>query len=96
MGHIDHINGDRGDNRISNLRVVTSTENNRNKAINKNNTSGVTGVTWSKSRRKWIAQIHIGKIGKALGGFDRVEDAIAARKNAETRYGFHENHGRKP
>ena len=59
--YIDHINMDRQDNRIENLRDATSSLNNHNKAKRSDNTSGVKGVSWSKSVRKWHARIHVNK-----------------------------------
>ena len=91
---IDHINGVKDDNRISNLRDVTHAENNKNKSMQSNNTSGVNGVRWNKADRKWRAFITVEKKFKYLGGFQEIEDAIAARKAAEVKYGFHPNHGR--
>lgn len=91
---IDHINGDRSDNRIKNLRCVSSGENQRNRAVFKNNTSGVCGVHWEKSRNKWKVSIHIGGKPKNLGRFDLFDEAILARKRAEQRNDYHENHGR--
>jgi len=87
---IDHINGNRSDNRITNLRSVCHYENMRNSKQYSGNTSGVTGVSWCKDRPKWRAGIG----GKVLGDFDRFEDAVAARKQAEKEYGYHPNHGR--
>jgi len=87
---IDHINGNRSDNRITNLRSVCHYENMRNMKKMPSNSSGVTGVFWCKDRSKWGA--FIGK--KNLGRFDRFEDAVAARKQAEEEYGYHPNHGR--
>lgn len=88
---IDHINGDRADNRIANLRAVTRRENMRNAALRSNNKSGVVGV--SRARGKWLAQIK-GQRQQFLGYFDTIEEAAAARKSAERDLGFHENHGR--
>lgn len=91
---IDHIDGDRANNRIENLRLVTGAENQRNKGLNKNNTSGVLGVCWDKGRGKWMARIsHKGK-AVSLGRFDNKNDAIAARNLALVAYGYHPNHGR--
>lgn len=91
---IDHINGDRGDNRIVNLRAVTRLENHRNKKKPKNNTSGVIGVSFRKRDQKWKAQIMVKGKHLHLGCFANKADAIAARKAAEVKYGFHANHGR--
>ena len=90
---IDHINHDRQDNRIENLRSVTRHQNARNRALRADNTSGVVGVNWFKRNKKWGARIF--KNGKFvfLGLFDRFEDAAEARKNASLKYGFHPNHG---
>jgi len=91
---IDHINGVRNDNRISNLRDVSHQENHRNQAIPKSNKSGVIGVHWNKRLRKWRAQIKIGGQQKHLGCFNCVADAAAARAKADAEYGYHEFHGR--
>lgn len=93
-GEIDHINGVRSDNRISNLRHVTSGENRKNQKKSSRNTSGVVGVTRSKALNKWSAKIIIGGVHKHLGLFDDLSDAAQARKAAEATYGFHKNHGR--
>ena len=91
---IDHINGNRSDNRISNLRNVTKAENDRNRATSSANTSGVMGVSWRKSASKWQAQIKIDRRTIHLGYFDDFHIAVATRKRAERDYGFHRNHGR--
>ena len=90
---IDHINQDRSDNRISNLRIVTSQENNRNRSMTPNNTSGHVGVYWDKNREKWAAQIMVSGKNKFIGYFTDIEDAAAARTDANAKYGFHINHG---
>lgn len=91
---IDHINGNKQDNRLCNLRNVTHRENLRNVRKSKNNTSGVTGVSWSAYHEKWAARIKTDYKLLHLGVFINKEDAIAARKAAEVKHGFHENHGR--
>lgn len=91
---IDHINGDRCDNGIENLRLVTKAENHRNMKTPKNNTSGVVGVKWDNVPKKWRADITFhGKIYH-LGSYDNIEEAARARKSGEKKFGFHENHGR--
>lgn len=90
---IDHINGDATDNRIENLRDVSIKENGRNRSINANNKTGVMGV--SKRNGKFRASIRVDGKSKDLGLYDTLEDASAARKEAEIEYGFHENHGRE-
>lgn len=91
---VDHINHVRGDNRWVNLRTATPTDNQRNKGKQKNNTSGVTGVSWHKDNKRWEAQIYLDNEKKYLGQFVKFSDAVDARKNAEVLYGFHENHGK--
>lgn len=93
---IDHINGDPSDNRISNLRTVSNAENGRNQAIRSDNTSGVMGVCWDKSRGKWQASIMVDQRQIHIGRFTDLADAIAARAAAEIAHGFHQNHGRTP
>ena len=90
---IDHINGVRIDNRIKNLRMVTSQENMRNIKMFNTNTSGVTGVSWAKSKSKWLAMISVDGKNKHLGLFNNLEEAAAARAEASARYGFTKRHG---
>ncbi|AUE23479.1 HNH endonuclease [Escherichia phage vB_EcoS_HSE2] len=91
---IDHIDHNRENNLLSNLRKTTRKENSRNLSLARNNTSGVTGVRFDKSRGKWRAEIKVKKRVIHLGRFETIDDAIAARKAAEVKYGFHENHGK--
>lgn len=93
-GEIDHINGDRTDNRISNLRAVTRSENQRNAKRRADNASSVTGVYWRRQEGKWSAQIFSGGRRKCLGCFTEFDAAVAARRAAEIELGFHPNHGR--
>ena len=92
---IDHRNHIRGDNRWRNLKEDTDTENKKNKALQKNNTSGVTGVHLKKATGKWYAQIRANGRQIHLGYFTNKKEAIKARKKAEKKYGFHPNHGKK-
>lgn len=87
---IDHIDGCGLNNRIKNLRSVPQAENNKNKRPSKSD-GKQWGVRWNQGR--WQAQIKVAGVVKYLGGFHRKEDAIAARKLAERKYGFHVNHG---
>jgi len=90
---VDHINQDRLNNKWVNLRNATVTDNNRNCGMSKNNTSGVVGVSWSTSRKKWVAMIWHESKPIPLGRYVSKDDAIAARKTAEVDYGYHINHG---
>jgi len=91
---IDHINHIRCDNRWANLREASQTDNQRNRGLNKNNTSGICGVCWKKDRKKWMASIKINNKLLHLGYYRDKEHAIAARAAAEIKYGFHVNHGK--
>lgn len=92
---VDHINHNRADNRWDNLRECDSKENQRNKSLQKNNTSGVTGVYWNEKSKSWLASITVNNQRVHVGIFTHKEDAIKARKQAEIEYGFHSNHGIK-
>lgn len=93
-GEVDHINGDRSDNRLTNLRTVSAVENMRNRKRPATNQSGAIGVRWIKSRNKWRADIKVDGVSRFIGHFASFEDAVAARKSAHSNFGFHENHGR--
>ena len=90
---IDHINHDRTDNRLCNMRLVTGKVNAYNQSLRKNNTSGVCGVSWDSKRKKWVANIKVNGKFVNLGRFDDRESAAIARASAENEYGFHINHG---
>lgn len=94
-GQIDHINGIRSDNRLTNLRDVTASQNQRNATLRKDNTSGRIGVHFDKMSGKWEARIRLKDRRINLGRFDAIEDAVAARAAAEREHGFHPNHGRR-
>lgn len=83
---VDHINHEVLDNRKCNLRVVTQTENNMNRRLEKRNTSTVTGVSWFQANQKWSAYISVNKKKIHLGYFDSLEEAKDARKKAEEKY----------
>jgi hypothetical protein len=90
---VDHLNHIKTDNRWSNLRQVSPTENQRNRPKNKNNTSGSLGVSWCADRQLWLASARINYIKHNLGRYKTKEEAIAARQ-AFNKLHFHENHGR--
>lgn len=77
---IDHINGNKTDNSIENLRWCTVSENMHNRTINGNNTSGCKGVCFSKRTKKWLAQIKLNNKTISIGYYDKLEDAVLARK----------------
>lgn len=90
---IDHIDGVRSNNCITNLRDVTASENRMNMKKPVTNTSGFVGVGFDPNTHRWTAQIQVSGKCKYLGNFRQKKDAMAARKAAEVKYGFHANHG---
>ena len=90
---LDHINGDPEDNRIENLRVVSNTENQKNRWRSHNNTSGVNGVYWHTRDCVWNAHIRVDGRQRSLGTFPSQAQAIVARKAAEQRLGYTARHG---
>ena len=76
---VDHKDNDKANNKLSNLRWATHSENEHNKGISKKNTSNVEGVSFNKKCNKWCARIMIDGISIHLGYFDNLEDAKQAR-----------------
>lgn len=91
---IDHINGNKADNRWANLRDVNNIGNSRNSKVYSTNTSGATGVYWDKKREVWEAKICVNYKNIHISYHGDWFDAVCARKSAERTYGFHPNHGR--
>lgn len=79
---VDHINGNRLDNRRSNLRVCTKSENAKNRKVYRTNTSGYRGVSWHKKNKKWQAKIKSNGKVIYLGEFTVIEDAAEAYRVA--------------
>lgn len=86
---IDHINGDANDNRIENLRAVDHQTNMQNTRKRSDNTSGVPGIVWDKSKNKWMVRLG----SKFIGRSSNFDDAIAIRKRALFEKAYHPNHG---
>lgn len=82
---VDHIKGNKLDNRKSQLRICTNQQNQFNRGKNKNNTSGYKGVKWRADRSKWIAVINFNRKRKILGSFECPKEAskayVTAAKN---------------
>ena len=83
---IDHINGDRTDDRKVNLREADHTINLMNQVENSRNTSGRRGVCWIANMKKWKASITVRYHTIILGHYEIIEDAISAREEAEKKY----------
>jgi len=75
---IDHINQNKNDNRIENLRLCTRSENQYNRGAYKNNTSGIKGVSYNKALKKYSSQMRINDVKTHLGYFDTIELAKEA------------------
>jgi len=82
---VDHIDGDRSNNKISNLRLATHEQNCQNIGIPKHNSSGLKGVHWNSYAKKWRAQIKLNGKRKFLGDYKTKEEAHAAYCNAATK-----------
>lgn len=91
-GQLDHINHNREDNRILNLREVTHTQNQRNRSKNRTNTTGITGI-YNPRPGRWLARICVDRKQLNLGTFSSYDAAVAARREAEEKYHYHPNHG---
>lgn len=94
--HVDHINGNKSDNRITNLRLVSPSQNAQNRyGAAKGTLSNVKGVGWNKRSGKWVAQIK-GPFGRyKLGMFDSIDEASAAYAGAAALIHTHNPHAKK-
>lgn len=84
--YVDHINHNTLDNRRENLRVCTNSSNLRNASKRIDNKSGETGVFYLEKTNKWVSYIKVRYKRIHLGLFDKFEDAVIARKEAEVKY----------
>ena len=92
--NIDHEDGDTSNNKKKNLISKTHQSNMVNRKLPVNNSTGQLGVYLNKKRNVWDAYIHVNKTRKFMGSFNSFDDAVAARKAAETSNNYHSNHGR--
>lgn len=84
--HIDHINGVKTDNRVTNLRQCNDSQNGMNRGAQANSKFGIKGVSWSERDQRWVARIMADGKYKSLGNFHHMEDAAAARAAASAVY----------
>jgi len=82
----DHINQNKLDNRKSNLRVVTKSQNGMNRGKSKNNQSGVKGIYWDSWAKKWRAEIMVNGLRIRLGRYLDLRKARDARIMGEKQY----------
>lgn len=90
---IDHIDGDRGNNRIANLRQVSPAENQKNMRRYATNTSGVSGVYLHKASGLWHGVLSINRRPVSIGYFKTIDQAAVAMRIARAKYGFAPGHG---
>ena len=83
---IDHINGNRSDNRIVNLREATRSENQQNAKLRKDNSSGTKGVVWNKRHQRWAVVIQINKKPTYFGEYLLKGEAEAVAKAARSKH----------
>lgn len=90
---IDHINHNRSDNRLENLRECSNQENSKNRSRQTNNTSGITGVYWAKNAKKWGAYFKLDGKKIHLGYFSDKDEATKIAKEVRLANGFTNKHG---
>jgi hypothetical protein len=90
---IDHVDNNPLNNRIENLREASLSQNQQNKKISVNNTSGVKGVVWNKKRQKWHVQLRVSGKQKFFGLYDNLELAqLVAQEARNTYHGQYARH----
>jgi hypothetical protein len=90
---LDHINGVRDDNRIENLREVTTSQNSMNTSLRSDNVSGTKGVSWHKGAKKWTVTLQVGKVPKYMGLYEDYE--LACLMASEARDAYHGEFARR-
>lgn len=91
---IDHIDGNRSNNLIENLRAADRSQNSFNQRLSSKNTSGVKGVHWNKEKQKWTANCQFYKKNKHVGHFASLEEAKLAVESFRINFhGEFANHG---
>lgn len=95
-GPLDHINGTRNDNRVSNLRLATLSENQHNQGLRSDNKSGIKGVSWDGKSKFWRAQIKANGRLIRVGSFDNLDEARSAMEKARNEiHGSFASHGHR-
>ena len=92
---IDHLDNNRSNNKIENLKAIPHKDNHRKMLQRRDNKSGVTGVRWSEAKKRWVVDLQVNYQVVYIGVFKNKDDAIEARRQANIKYGFAETHGFK-
>lgn len=91
---LDHIDGNKLNNKIENLREATKVENGQNSKLSKRNTSGAKGISWNKRISSWNVRLTINGITKSFGYYKNLELAELVSIEAREKYhGTFANHG---
>lgn len=91
---VDHADHDRANNKWINLENSSSFKNGRNLSLNKNNKLKITGVYYIEERKCFVAKIRNNDSQLYIGSSVDFFEACCARKSAENKYNYHENHGK--
>ena len=86
VGHLDHIDGDKLNNRPENLREATRSQNQSNQGLKKTNKSGRKGVCWHRQAGKWVSQINVCNQTIYLGIYDDIDLAAFVYECAALKY----------
>lgn len=94
---IDHIDHNKSNNAIANLRATTYKANAKNQSLRCDNQSGVQGIHWQASKNRWVARIREGSkfLWEKKYPFDQFDTAVAEREAKLQELGFHINHGKQ-
>lgn len=90
---LDHVDLDKSNNRFTNLTLVSPGANSRRFARSRRNTSGATGVHYRHTDRRWIAKVRADGKTVTIGAYRSFEDAVTARRAADSAFGYAANHG---
>lgn len=92
-GEIDHINGNRADNRLCNLRDIPKDVNAKNKRMSSRNKTGYNGVCFNKRNGKYLVQVGSKGFKKFSAHYETLDEAVRVRREKEAEFGYHVNHG---